>query len=287
MRPNLFIIGSMKSGTTSLHNLLAQHPDIFMSTDKEPGYFVPELNLHQGEQWYLDLFKDARGVRYSGESSTHYTKSPHFSGVPERIKLFAPEAKLIYVMRDPLYRAVSHYYHNLRKSSNGYNPAFELEFRNMHSAFSANTEYFDISYYAMQIQLYLEYFDLDQMYLMTFENLRDQTKQNIEDLLSWLGVDTTRIDAVALPKNNTKPDQFERLRGRGLLHKFRYSRFWDYLSPACPSQLKSWARNHISKKDQGRDDSYGEAMEYMTERLSPTVRELEDLLQRKFPEWSL
>ena len=56
-KPNLFIIGAMKSGTTSLHEYLATHPEIAMSREKEPGYFVEELSLGKGEAWYLSLFE--------------------------------------------------------------------------------------------------------------------------------------------------------------------------------------------------------------------------------------
>ncbi len=96
-RPNLFIVGSMKSATTSLHNYLDLHPDIFMTKDpwKEPGYFVKEINLGKGIYWYLDLFKDAKNEKFLGESSVGYTRSPNYPGVPERIHDFCPNAKII------------------------------------------------------------------------------------------------------------------------------------------------------------------------------------------------
>ena len=112
-RPNLFIIGAMKSGTTTLHEYLDSHPQIAMSRIKEPGFFVEELTLRQGEDWYLSLFEQDDRFRYRGESSTHYTKLPVFRGVAERLSRFNPEARLIYIMRNPIERLVSHYWHNI------------------------------------------------------------------------------------------------------------------------------------------------------------------------------
>jgi hypothetical protein len=68
-RPNLFIVGAMRSGTTSLHAYLGLHPEIFMSVPKEPSYFVKEMNLAKGQEWYLGLFAAAGKAKVIGESS--------------------------------------------------------------------------------------------------------------------------------------------------------------------------------------------------------------------------
>lgn len=84
-RVNLFLVGAMKSGSTTLHEYLSQHPDIFMSEEKEPGYFVPELWRDRPKDDYDRLFTNAYDKKYMGESSTHYTKLPTYKGVAERI----------------------------------------------------------------------------------------------------------------------------------------------------------------------------------------------------------
>ncbi|MCK7578197.1 MAG: sulfotransferase [Chromatiales bacterium] len=115
-KPNFFIVGSMKSGTSTLYEYLSVHPQIFMSPVKEPSYFVDRETLEQiwpdmaemgfwrGEEYYLDLFKDADQHIAIGEASTNYAKLPRVSGVAERIATFAPEAKIIFMMRDPVER---------------------------------------------------------------------------------------------------------------------------------------------------------------------------------------
>ena len=87
LRPNLFVIGAMKSGTTSLHAYLGSHPQIFMCPEKEPSFFAKETISSRGEDWYLKLFAAAGSKPVIGESSTAYSRIPLFPGVPERIAL--------------------------------------------------------------------------------------------------------------------------------------------------------------------------------------------------------
>ena len=113
--PNLFIIGAMKSGTTSLHEYLNEHPDIFMSNVKEPGYFAECMNYYPKDlAWYESLFKEAKGEMIIGESSTNYTKLPICTDVVNKIWEFNPDARFIYVMRDPIKRVISHYWHGVK-----------------------------------------------------------------------------------------------------------------------------------------------------------------------------
>ncbi len=144
-KPNLFIIGAQKCGTTSLHHYLAAHPEIFLSEPKEPGYFVPEIDYYpRDREWYLGLFEGASGHRYVGESSTHYTKLPVYPGVVERIADFVDEApRFIYLMRDPIDRAVSHYWHDIRKFH---------EHRPIEEAFRERVDYRAFSNYPMQLE---------------------------------------------------------------------------------------------------------------------------------------
>ncbi len=84
-KPNLFIIGAMKSGTSSLHNHLNMHPQIAMSAVKEPSYFTAARPSPDSLKAYMTLFDQSTTARYYGESSTNYTKLPLYSGVAERI----------------------------------------------------------------------------------------------------------------------------------------------------------------------------------------------------------
>src|SRR3954453_11511153 len=109
--PNLIIIGGVQAGTTSLHHYLSLHPEIAMSRPKELNFFVAELNNDLGPDWYASHFDAAAKVR--GETSPHYTARPRLEGTAGRMRELIPAARLIYAVRDPIARLLSHYLHNV------------------------------------------------------------------------------------------------------------------------------------------------------------------------------
>jgi hypothetical protein len=109
MKPNLFIVGSMKCGTTALYNFLTRHPKISGSTPKEPHFFT--MNLNKGEAWYRSLFKQDPAAQFFLEASPTYFDKAWNEDIPRRIQRFNPKAKIIIMIRDPLIRAISHFYH--------------------------------------------------------------------------------------------------------------------------------------------------------------------------------
>lgn len=110
MKPSFLIVGEMKCGTTSLYRYLERHPDVRSPFQKEPFYFAHAF--HRGERWYRSLFPLARESGITGEASTYYLFHPLAA---ERIAAFAPEIKLIVLLRDPVTRAHSHYQHSRDK----------------------------------------------------------------------------------------------------------------------------------------------------------------------------
>ena len=107
--PDLIIIGAMKCGTTSLHRYLDLHPEIIMSGQKGLNFFIPERNWGKGVDWYRPNFKGNALV--SGEASPNYTNFPDFKGVAGCMHPIGPNARLIYMVRDPVDRILSHYMH--------------------------------------------------------------------------------------------------------------------------------------------------------------------------------
>ena len=147
--PNLIIIGGLKCGTTSIHHYLGLHPEIQMSKPKELNFFVEELNWDLGLDWYASRFDDRFKVR--GESSPHYTNLPRFTGVAERIHEHCPDARLIYMVRDPIKRILSHWVH---ATGAGYETGELVEVLS-----EPDSSYMNRSKYWMQLQPYLELFD--------------------------------------------------------------------------------------------------------------------------------
>jgi Sulfotransferase domain len=177
--PNLIIIGGLKCGTTSIHHYLGLHPEIQMSKPKELNFFVEELNWDLGMDWYRGRFDERFGVR--GESSPHYTNLPRYTGVAERIREHVPDAKLIYMVRDPISRILSHWTHAVGA---GY------ETRPMEEVLSRDDQtYVTRSRYWMQLQPYLEHFDRDRIQVLTQEELQGERDTTMRRAFDFAGVD--------------------------------------------------------------------------------------------------
>ncbi|MCG8468872.1 MAG: hypothetical protein MJB57_11825 [Gemmatimonadetes bacterium] len=108
--PNLVVVGAQKCGTSALHYYLDLHPAIAMSRPKELNYFIEDRNWSRGPEWYVKRFDGRAPVR--GETSPNYTAHPTFDGVPERMAASIPDARLIYIVRDPIERIRAHWIHN-------------------------------------------------------------------------------------------------------------------------------------------------------------------------------
>src|SRR5438045_1060522 len=105
--PTFIMIGSMKSGTTSLASYLGAQPDVFMTTPKEPRYFCDPRNFQRGVEWYRALFAGGVAASVRGEASTHYSRAMEYPGVPQRMAHLVPDVQLLYLLRDPIERIVS------------------------------------------------------------------------------------------------------------------------------------------------------------------------------------
>ncbi|MCC7087153.1 MAG: sulfotransferase [Pirellulales bacterium] len=285
-KPNLFIVGAMKSGTSSLHNYLGDHPEVFMCEPKEPCYFVAKEELNwpaieawgfwKGEQNYLKLFENAGHATIIGESSTLYTKAPHINGVPGRIAQFNPEARLIYVMRDPVERTISHYWHHVNHND---------EWREPLAAIRDSSLYRDVSNYAMQLDPYVRLFGIDRIFVLTFEELTAAPARTLAKVFHWLGVDDQFTPRNLNERANVTPEQIDQVRFRGWLKRLRFSPFWNRVGPWVPKQLRMAARSYSTRKVDRKVEQMNEVRSYLRPLQADQTSELSRLLKRKFPEW--
>jgi hypothetical protein len=282
-RPNLFIIGAMKSATGTLHTYLRIHPEIFMCEPKEPCYFVERSQLDwpfieekgywRGESYYLELFESADDAKIIGESSTMYTKLPRVTGVPDRIAAFDPNARLVYIMRDPVERAISEYWHAVR---------WDRERRPPEEALFDEPRFLDISHYAMQLKPYLERFGRDQIYTLTTEELSRDPRAAIIPLLEWLGVDADVPDAPSDFRYNQTPEgELTRMKRFAPLERIRWSKPYRMIRPLVPAAIRRSGRqasSEVVEKTDISDDVYAR----LRAEMRPQVAELEELLGRSF-----
>ncbi len=125
--PSALIIGAQRSGTTSLFNYLAEHPDVLPPLGKEIHYF--DLHFARGVRWYRGRFPFSHRLRHPAltiDASPYYLPHPL---APERAARLLPDVKLVAVLRNPVERAFSHYQHEVRdgRESHSFAEAIELE----------------------------------------------------------------------------------------------------------------------------------------------------------------
>jgi len=287
-RPNLFVIGAMKSGSTFLSHLLNLHPAIYIARPEEPSYFVApdelrvlwprmwEQRYWRNEETYLRLFEPAGDAPVLGEASTNYSKIPLANGVPERIALFAPDARFVYIMRDPVQRSISHYWHMVRLHG---------EHRAMLAALQADPGYVAVSHYAMQLAPYLALFGRERVFTLTYEELTQRTEGTIRRLYAWLGVDTfVRLPSGFDAAENVTPEEVEQLTATGsLLHHMRWSH---RLLGSVPNELRASAKRVFSKRVRRTDVDTTTATIFLQRIQRPQTEELTAMLGRDFPEWT-
>lgn len=216
--PTVVVIGAMKAGTSALHRHLDRHPEVAMSEPKELNFFFgpaagdfsgswsPQGNWHRGLAWYAAHFPRTAAVR--GESSPGYT-SPDHPEAPERMAAVLPGAHLVYLVRDPIARAVSQFRHHRRDGSERRPIADAL--------LDPASQYLSRSRYAERVAPYLRCFPRAQLTVVVSERLRDAPRQTLAALFAAFGIDDTFWDpAMSRPEHaavTPAPPLDARLRG--------------------------------------------------------------------------
>jgi hypothetical protein len=194
--PTYLVIGGMKCGSSSLHEYLRSHPDVFASRPKELQFFVGGEVGARGLEWYATHFESAGDAIAVGEASPQYTFAPWFDGVPERIAAALPDVRLVYLVRDPVARMRSHWLHQVRNGRE----RRSLEEYLIHDAQSQN-----MSRYAYQAGRYLNCFAREQLLIVESERLRTDTEAALAEVARHLGVDPARFPD-RLPREANRSD---------------------------------------------------------------------------------
>lgn len=219
MRVDFMMIGAQKAGTTSLAAQLAAHPQICFCKEKEPGYFHQTADWAAGLDEYHRLYSPSPG-QLTGEASTYYTFFPEFRETHKRLHDYNPALKLIYVVRQPVERVISHYTHNRVR---------EIDTRPPEEAVFAEPAYVDRSRYGVQIRPYLELFGPENVLLLVFEEYTANQIATLYRVAEFLGIaagpfdetDTTPLhQSVGQPylrseaaRAFTKSELFQKVRG--------------------------------------------------------------------------
>lgn len=236
-RPNLFVIGAAKSGTTSLHEYLDGHPQIFMSPLKEPGFFSPDAPPPRKRYAYTDsldhyltLFDEARDELLVGESSTYYLFSRK---APSLVHEFEPRSKIVAMLRNPVDMARSMHGHRF---AHGNEPLDEFaaaldadsaEDRGgpeRRSVIEREGTYLERARYGDQLERWLAVFPREQVRVIVFEDFIASPVDEFQKLLEFLGVEPSY-----------RPSDFGARNARHRINK-------GALSKALRSRPAAWAR---------------------------------------------
>lgn len=217
--PDFIIIGAQKAGTSSLYHYLCDHPRILKARRKEIHYF--DLNFDKGINWYKSFFPKAdfllENKSLTGEASPFYLFHPE---VTSRLKAIDKQIKFIVLLRDPVDRAYSHYYHNFKKKKETRTAHEALSPSNVipgDSAYTHIKDYRRFSYlerglYTEQLKRWFTFFPRDRFIIKKSESFYESSNDTLTDIFRFLDLPDYRINNSKIYLKNTYPEIDETLR---------------------------------------------------------------------------
>ncbi len=196
-KPNFFIVGAPKCGTTALSEYLKEHPNVFMSTPKEPHYFASDMVYHReienGDD-YLALFDEAREEQTAiGEASVWYLYSKK---AIQNIYTFNKNAKIVVMLRKPVemvYSMHSQHLYSVGDDISDFEKAWDLEEERKQGRsipkyilHRPNLYYSEIANYYTQLQNLYKYFPKEQVKVIIFDDFVKDTKTIFSDVITFL-----------------------------------------------------------------------------------------------------
>lgn len=278
--PTFFIIGASKSGTTSLNRYMLAHPEIGMAEPQEPHQLLGP-GFQARLESYRGLFAGEEAIR--GECSSGYSNYPYNAEIVDRIAETVPSASFIYLLRDPIDRAVAHYAQHVIKGD---------ENRTVDDALlpEADNYYVAASRYATQLERYLRRFDLECILVLEQTELRDRRRETLRRVFEHVRADPTIWDPAFEQEHNVRAGKNpQNVQLSSLGRALRDSR----LNAISRRLLPEWVREAVITRARTGlgtpvlPEPSAETRERLTEALAPEAERVRKLLGRKFDAWSL
>lgn len=184
--PNFFILGAAKCGTTSLANNLRAHPDVFIPEIKEVRFFDTEPSWAQGLAWYERFYEPAGGERALGDATPSYLYLPVVP--PRLLHTVGGSARHVALLRDPVDRTYSHYWHRYREGEElrSFDAVLDEELGG-----AEGWGYVGRSRYAEQLRRYVDAFGRESIHVALFEEYVADPGAVYAAICRHLGVDDT------------------------------------------------------------------------------------------------
>jgi|TARA_B110000483_G_scaffold232967_1_gene301208 hypothetical protein len=286
MKVDFFIVGAPKAGTTSLYHYLNEHPQVVMSSQKEPDYFSDKEIQEQGMYYaksrvntldkYKSLFVQKESVVY-GEASVSYL---FYENVAEDIKKYNPNAKIIIILRNPIERAFSHYLMDYRLGL--ISVSFEkvlAKISKLKNAHLFYQQYIELGKYTTQIQRYLDSFEQESILFIDYDDFKKNVPETVNQVYSFLNISTdftaninTKYNASTMPKN--KIIRF--------IYSFVFLR--KILTFLFPVYLVRNIRDFLFKADE-KPELLKETRNQLRKIFNDDIRILEEVLGKDYSKW--
>ena len=264
-KPNFFIVGAAKAGTTALRNYLEQHPEIYFSPIKETHFFSKDIDsfnfrdefkakvntskgAHQkfitNQEEYLTLFTGVKEESVIGEATASYLYSQKAAG---NIYQFNPNSKVVIILRDPIKRAFSHYLMDKRMSftDQSFLEAVKEDISKTKKGWGISNLYIELGLYYQQVKRFLEIFPSNQLLILYHEDLQKSPPATLAQITAFLGIksdyffDTNqKHNVAALPRNAKTITLIRKLNITALIPKVITNRFkWVFYNKKNLPQL--------------------------------------------------
>jgi hypothetical protein len=296
MLPNFLLIGAEKAGTTSIHNYLRAHPDVFMARVKEPLFFAfegrtvafkgpgdEEFNrrIITAPEAYQALFAGAERYRAVGESSATYL---YYSQSPERAAQYVPNAKLIVVLRNPADRAYSNFLHGIRagKEHLDFGAALKAEPERMASGWSPFFSYRAKGWYHAQLGNWMNYFPPDRFLFFLYDDLRARPLEVMRRIFEFIGVNPDFRPDVEVQYNVSgkplSPWFHELIKGNTTVHALARS--------VLPAKLRARLKADITRWNLARPSLAPHLRAGLLAQYAPDLAKLGPMIGRDLSDWA-
>lgn len=179
--PNFIFAGASKSGSSTLFEHIKQHPDICISSVKEPFFF--DFNYRKGLEYYESLFLHHKGEKAVGEATVWYMS---WQSVPKRMYDSLPDVKLLLVLRNPIERAFSNYLMDLRAGHYTPQQTFGHVIRNEKNVKGIDRRIVSGGFCYEHLKRFEKYFPQNQMLVVLYEDLKHNPQQVCSKVYSFL-----------------------------------------------------------------------------------------------------
>jgi hypothetical protein len=301
-KPDFFIVGAPRSGTTAMFHYLSSHPEINMSDRKEMHFFGSDLHfgpqLYRRElKAYLAEYEGRDDARRAGDASVWYLMSKKAAG---EIKAFNPDASIIIMLRDPTELLQSMYY-MFRYDGNEHLPSFEEalaaeserregKLLTRQTYFAQGLAYREIAKFTEQVERYFDLFGRERVHVIIYDDFAADTAGTYCEALEFLGVDSLHVDTefrVINGNRYVKSSALQTLLNDGLVRRAAVA-----IRPMVPRRLfvalrtmrEKWMRSNLQFEK--RPPLSREVRAQLQREFAPEIERLSGLLGRDLTHWS-